>query len=104
MAVAQTQAGKYDIARANWIGDYMDPGTFLDLWVMTLQREQLLRELAKSGGGRTVLGGGAGPGRLGVGQGEEGGGDPGVRHGRGGGDRGGRHGVASPDLTVAVAR
>lgn len=33
VAVAQTQAGKYDIARANWIGDYMDPGTFLDMWV-----------------------------------------------------------------------
>ena len=23
----------YDIARAGWVGDYMDPNTFLDLWV-----------------------------------------------------------------------
>jgi oligopeptide transport system substrate-binding protein len=31
--LAQTQAGNYDIARATWIGDYMDPNTFLDIWV-----------------------------------------------------------------------
>jgi oligopeptide transport system substrate-binding protein len=24
---------EYDIARAGWIGDYLDPNTFLDLWV-----------------------------------------------------------------------
>ncbi len=29
----QTQSGNYDIARAGWIGDYLDPNTFLDLWV-----------------------------------------------------------------------
>ena len=23
----------YDIARAGWIGDYLDPNTFLDMWV-----------------------------------------------------------------------
>jgi oligopeptide transport system substrate-binding protein len=26
-------AGDYDLARAGWIGDYLDPNTFLDLWV-----------------------------------------------------------------------
>ncbi|MGQ9662727.1 MAG: peptide ABC transporter substrate-binding protein [Kiritimatiellia bacterium] len=31
--LAMTEAGKYDIARAGWIGDYVDPNTFLDLWV-----------------------------------------------------------------------
>jgi len=31
--VAQTQSGKYDLARAGWIGDYPDPNTFLDMWV-----------------------------------------------------------------------
>ncbi len=31
--LAQTQSGNYDIARAGWIGDYMDPNSFLDLWV-----------------------------------------------------------------------
>lgn len=31
--LAQTQQGKYDIARAGWIGDYVDPNTFLDMWV-----------------------------------------------------------------------
>jgi oligopeptide transport system substrate-binding protein len=31
--LAQTLDGKYDIARAGWIGDYVDPNTFLDLWV-----------------------------------------------------------------------
>jgi len=25
--------GKYSIARAGWIGDYVDPNTFLDMWV-----------------------------------------------------------------------
>ncbi len=29
----QTQSGNYDIARAGWIGDYLDPETFLNLWV-----------------------------------------------------------------------
>ncbi len=28
-----TRLLKYDIARAGWIGDYLDPNTFLDLWV-----------------------------------------------------------------------
>lgn len=27
------QAGNYDIARHGWIGDYMDPMTFLDMWL-----------------------------------------------------------------------
>ncbi|MCX7590513.1 MAG: peptide ABC transporter substrate-binding protein, partial [Kiritimatiellae bacterium] len=31
--LALTEAGKYDIARAGWIGDYVDPNTFLDMWV-----------------------------------------------------------------------
>ena len=31
--LAQTQSGNYDIARAGWIGDYVDPNSFLDLWV-----------------------------------------------------------------------
>lgn len=31
--LAQTQSGNYDIARAIWIGDYLDPNTFLNLWV-----------------------------------------------------------------------
>jgi oligopeptide transport system substrate-binding protein len=26
------KAGDYDISRAGWIGDYMDPMTFIDLW------------------------------------------------------------------------
>ena len=25
--------GEYDISRASWIGDYLDPNTFLDLWI-----------------------------------------------------------------------
>ena len=29
----QTQSGNYDIARAGWIADYLDPETFLNLWV-----------------------------------------------------------------------
>jgi oligopeptide transport system substrate-binding protein len=29
----QTQRGDFDIARAGWIGDYVDPNSFLDLWV-----------------------------------------------------------------------
>lgn len=29
----KTQSGQYDIARAGWIGDYLDPETFLNLWV-----------------------------------------------------------------------
>ncbi|MBR0575561.1 peptide ABC transporter substrate-binding protein [Proteiniclasticum sp. BAD-10] len=29
------KAGDYDISRAGWIGDYMDPMTFLDLWYST---------------------------------------------------------------------
>jgi oligopeptide transport system substrate-binding protein len=31
--LATIQAGDYDLARAGWIGDYVDPNTFLDLWV-----------------------------------------------------------------------
>ena len=31
--LATTQEGNYQIARAGWIGDYLDPNTFLDLWV-----------------------------------------------------------------------
>lgn len=31
--IEQTQSGNYDIARAGWIGDYLDPDTFLNLWV-----------------------------------------------------------------------
>jgi oligopeptide transport system substrate-binding protein len=31
--LATTRAGNFDIARAGWIGDYLDPNTFLDLWV-----------------------------------------------------------------------
>lgn len=27
------RAGDYDMARAGWIGDYLDPNTFLDMWV-----------------------------------------------------------------------
>ncbi|HVZ31244.1 MAG TPA: peptide ABC transporter substrate-binding protein, partial [Polyangiaceae bacterium] len=31
--LASSRSGNYDIARATWIGDYLDPNTFLDLWV-----------------------------------------------------------------------
>ncbi|MDD4871050.1 MAG: peptide ABC transporter substrate-binding protein [Kiritimatiellae bacterium] len=31
--VAATDEGKYDIARAGWIGDYVDPNSFLDMWI-----------------------------------------------------------------------
>jgi len=31
--LATTRAGDFDLARATWIGDYLDPNTFLDLWV-----------------------------------------------------------------------
>jgi oligopeptide transport system substrate-binding protein len=31
--LATIRAGNYDIARATWIGDYLDPNTFLDMWV-----------------------------------------------------------------------
>mgnify|MGYP001191696964 FL=1 len=31
--IDREQAGDYDISRAGWIGDYVDPMTFLDLWV-----------------------------------------------------------------------
>lgn len=31
--IASTRALDYDIARAGWIGDYLDPNTFLDLFV-----------------------------------------------------------------------
>ena len=31
--LAQTQTGNYDIARAGWISDYVDPNSFLDLWI-----------------------------------------------------------------------
>ena len=30
---AQTEAGKYEIARSGWIGDYVDPNSFLDMWL-----------------------------------------------------------------------
>ncbi len=30
---SDTQTLKYDLARAGWIGDYLDPNTFLDMWV-----------------------------------------------------------------------
>ena len=29
------KAGDFDISRAGWIGDYMDPMTFVDLWLST---------------------------------------------------------------------
>ncbi len=29
------KAGDYDVSRAGWIGDYMDPMTFVDLWYST---------------------------------------------------------------------
>lgn len=28
-----TKRGEYDLSRGNWVGDYLDPMTFLDLWV-----------------------------------------------------------------------
>lgn len=31
--VNTTRALEYDVSRGNWIGDYLDPSTFLDLWV-----------------------------------------------------------------------
>jgi oligopeptide transport system substrate-binding protein len=31
--LARTQDGRYDLARAGWIGDYVDPNSFLDMWV-----------------------------------------------------------------------
>jgi oligopeptide transport system substrate-binding protein len=31
--LASTKSNDYDIARAGWIGDYLDPNTFLDLWI-----------------------------------------------------------------------
>jgi oligopeptide transport system substrate-binding protein len=31
--LATVRAGSYDLARAAWIGDYLDPNTFLDMWV-----------------------------------------------------------------------
>jgi len=31
--LATIQAGDYDLARSGWIGDYVDPNTFLDLWL-----------------------------------------------------------------------
>jgi oligopeptide transport system substrate-binding protein len=30
---ATVRAGQYDIARGGWVGDYLDPNTFLDLWL-----------------------------------------------------------------------
>ena len=33
MYQASTLALQYDIARAGWIGDYLDPNTFLDMWI-----------------------------------------------------------------------
>ena len=31
--LASMRAGEYDLGRAGWIGDYLDPNTFLDIWV-----------------------------------------------------------------------
>jgi oligopeptide transport system substrate-binding protein len=31
--LSATQSGQYDIGRAGWIADYLDPETFLNLWV-----------------------------------------------------------------------
>jgi len=31
--LAATRELKYDVARAGWIGDYIDPNTFLDMWI-----------------------------------------------------------------------
>lgn len=31
--LANTKEGNYEMARASWIGDYVDPNTFLDMWV-----------------------------------------------------------------------
>lgn len=31
--LASSRSGSYDLARAAWIGDYLDPNTFLDMWV-----------------------------------------------------------------------
>jgi oligopeptide transport system substrate-binding protein len=31
--LASGQAGDYDVMRAGWIGDYLDPNTFLDMWI-----------------------------------------------------------------------
>ncbi|MDF1702835.1 MAG: ABC transporter substrate-binding protein, partial [Planctomycetota bacterium] len=33
MYQASTLALEYDVARAGWIGDYLDPNTFLDMWI-----------------------------------------------------------------------
>jgi oligopeptide transport system substrate-binding protein len=31
--LSTVRSGDYDIARAGWVGDYLDPNTFLDQWV-----------------------------------------------------------------------
>jgi oligopeptide transport system substrate-binding protein len=31
--LATVRSGDYHVARAGWIGDYLDPNTFLDLWI-----------------------------------------------------------------------
>ncbi len=31
--LSSLRAGEYDVARAGWIGDYLDPNTFLDIWL-----------------------------------------------------------------------
>jgi oligopeptide transport system substrate-binding protein len=31
--LSSTRSGNYEISRAAWIGDYLDPNTFLDMWV-----------------------------------------------------------------------
>ena len=31
--LATMRSGEYDLGRAGWIGDYLDPNTFLDIWV-----------------------------------------------------------------------
>ena len=33
--LASRDALNYEVARAGWIGDYMDPMTFLDMWTTT---------------------------------------------------------------------
>jgi len=33
--LATTQAEDYQMARGSWIGDYLDPNTFLDMWTST---------------------------------------------------------------------
>ena len=56
--LATVQSGQYDIGRAGWIGDYVDPNTFLDLWITgggnnrarwsNAEYDRLLAETAKT--------------------------------------------------------